>query len=169
MTTNKNLLYSRGSSIQCSVVTQMGRNPEKRRGRKWQPTPVFSPGKFHGQRSMLGYSPRGHKESGKSKSLTTTTMYMYSCSTLLYGRKEYNIVKQLNLTPTEVNLEKDNYCELAQSKSCNTKPRTFFLTVTKYLIYYRLYELWFQVSYWPNKYSMEALRFMLKYTQENAG
>ena len=25
--------------------------------RKWQPTPVFSPGKFHGQRSLAGYSP----------------------------------------------------------------------------------------------------------------
>ena len=30
--------------------------------RKWQPTPVLLPGKFHGQRS-LGYSPWGHKES----------------------------------------------------------------------------------------------------------
>ena len=30
--------------------------------RKWQPTPVFLPGKFHGQRSLAGYSPRGHKE-----------------------------------------------------------------------------------------------------------
>ena len=25
-------------------------------GRKWQPTPVFLPGKFHGQRSLVGYS-----------------------------------------------------------------------------------------------------------------
>ena len=30
--------------------------------RKWQPTPVFLPGKFHGQRSLVGYSPQGHKE-----------------------------------------------------------------------------------------------------------
>ena len=30
-------------------------------GREWQPTPVFLPGKFHGQRSLVGYSPRGHK------------------------------------------------------------------------------------------------------------
>ena len=29
--------------------------------RKWQPTPVFLPGKFHGQRSQVGYSPWGHK------------------------------------------------------------------------------------------------------------
>ena len=25
--------------------------------RKWQPTPIFLPGKFHGQRSLAGYSP----------------------------------------------------------------------------------------------------------------
>ena len=28
---------------------------------KWQPTPVFLPGKFHGQRSLVGYSPWVHK------------------------------------------------------------------------------------------------------------
>ena len=27
--------------------------------RKWQLTPVFLPGKFHGQRNMSGYSPWG--------------------------------------------------------------------------------------------------------------
>ena len=27
--------------------------------RKWQPTPVFLPGKSHGQRSLVGYSPWG--------------------------------------------------------------------------------------------------------------
>ena len=31
--------------------------------RKWHPTPVFLPGKSHGQRSLVGYSPWGHKES----------------------------------------------------------------------------------------------------------
>ena len=30
--------------------------------RKWQPTPVFLPGKLHGQKSPAGYSPWGHKE-----------------------------------------------------------------------------------------------------------
>ena len=29
---------------------------------KWQPTPVFLPGKSHGRRSLVGYSPRGRKE-----------------------------------------------------------------------------------------------------------
>ena len=31
--------------------------------REWQATLVFLPGKFHGQRSLVGYSPWGHKES----------------------------------------------------------------------------------------------------------
>ena len=30
--------------------------------RKWQSTPLFLPGKFHGQRSLASYSPWGHKE-----------------------------------------------------------------------------------------------------------
>ena len=30
--------------------------------RKWQPTPVLLLGKFHGQRSLVGYSLWGHKE-----------------------------------------------------------------------------------------------------------
>ena len=29
---------------------------------KWQP-PVFLPGKFHGQRSLVSYNPWGHKKS----------------------------------------------------------------------------------------------------------
>ena len=31
------------------------------RRRKWQPTPVFLPGKSHGDRSLVGYSLRGHR------------------------------------------------------------------------------------------------------------
>ena len=31
--------------------------------KKWQPTPVFLPGESHGQRSLVGYSPWGCKES----------------------------------------------------------------------------------------------------------
>ena len=31
--------------------------------RKWQPTPVFLPEKSHGQRNLVGYHPKGGKES----------------------------------------------------------------------------------------------------------
>ena len=30
--------------------------------RKWPPTPVFLPGESHGPRSLVSYSPWGHKE-----------------------------------------------------------------------------------------------------------
>ena len=38
-----------------------------RRGRL--PTPVFWPGESHGQRSLVGYSPQGHKESDTTEQL----------------------------------------------------------------------------------------------------
>ena len=37
--------------------------------RKWQPTPVFMPGKSHGLRSPVGYSPWGCKESDTTERL----------------------------------------------------------------------------------------------------
>ena len=37
--------------------------------RKWQPTPVFLPGKSHGWRSLVGYSPWGRKESDMTEQL----------------------------------------------------------------------------------------------------
>ena len=40
-------------------VQPLGREDPWRR--KWQPTPGFLPGKSHGQRSLVGYSPGEHK------------------------------------------------------------------------------------------------------------
>ena len=37
--------------------------------RQWQPTPVFLPGKSHGRRSLVGYSPWGLKESDTTEQL----------------------------------------------------------------------------------------------------
>ena len=37
----------------------------------WQPTPVFLPGESHGQRSLVGYSPRGCKEFNTTERLST--------------------------------------------------------------------------------------------------
>ena len=53
-------------TFQCRRPKRQGFNPWVRKipwSRKWQSTPVFLPGKFHGQRSLAGYSPWGHKES----------------------------------------------------------------------------------------------------------
>ena len=39
--------------------------------RKGQPTPVFLPEEFHGQRSLVGYSPWGLKESDTTELLNS--------------------------------------------------------------------------------------------------
>ena len=48
--------------------------------RKWQPTLVFLPGKFHGQRNLAGYRPWGRKPVGhdlvtKMKAKKSVTLY----------------------------------------------------------------------------------------------
>ena len=40
----------------------------------WQPTPIFLPGEFHGQSSLVGYSPWGCKE------LDTTEATQHTCT-----------------------------------------------------------------------------------------
>ena len=56
-----------GSEVKASICLQcrrpgfipwVGKIPWRR---KWQATPVFLPGKSHGGRSLVGYSPRGHR------------------------------------------------------------------------------------------------------------
>ena len=44
-----------------NLIPGLERSPTWRRA--WQPTPVFLPEESHGQRSLVGYSPCGHKES----------------------------------------------------------------------------------------------------------
>ena len=39
------------------------------------PIPVFLLGKPHGQRSLAGYSPRGHKESDTTEYAFTNTLH----------------------------------------------------------------------------------------------
>ena len=50
--------------------------------RKWQPTPVFLPGKSHGQRSLVGYRSWGCKELDTTERLSTQ-----ACRLMLLGRK----------------------------------------------------------------------------------
>ena len=58
--------YPRGGSgspirLRCRrprLIPESGRSPEE----GWQPTPVFLPGKSHGQRSLADYSQKGQKD-----------------------------------------------------------------------------------------------------------
>ena len=55
--------------------------------REWLPTLVFLPGEFHGQRSLVGYGPWGHKELDMAEWLTLSHSllfqhgYLENCST----------------------------------------------------------------------------------------
>ena len=42
--------------------------------RQWQPTPVLLPGESHGGRSLVGYSPWGHKELDTTERLHSLTL-----------------------------------------------------------------------------------------------
>ena len=52
--------------------------------RKWQPTPVFLPEESHGQRSLAGYSPWGHKESDTTGRLTFSRVNVMISSADIY-------------------------------------------------------------------------------------
>ena len=65
-------------SIRTSLVAQMVKRLSTVREtwvrkirwrRKWQSTPVLLPGKFHGQRSLVGYSSWGRKKSDTTERL----------------------------------------------------------------------------------------------------
>ena len=58
----KNLLANTGDTRDVGLISESGRSFGVGNG-KWKPTPVFLTGKFHRQRSMVGYSPWGCKES----------------------------------------------------------------------------------------------------------
>ena len=51
--------------------------------RKWQPTPVFFPGEFHGQRSLAGYSPWGGQESDRTERLSLNSGCFLDSETLV--------------------------------------------------------------------------------------
>ena len=56
------------SAMQETQIRSLGQEDPPWR-RKWQPTPVLLPGKSHGQRSLVGYSRGGHKESDTTEQL----------------------------------------------------------------------------------------------------
>ena len=69
--------------------------------RKRQPTPVFLPGESHGQRKVVGHSPRGCKESDMTEQLTqsnySSTNTTYSFLNLLYTKKNNLLITFLPL------------------------------------------------------------------------
>ena len=86
-------------------VWSLGREdpPEK----EWQPTLVFLPGESHGRRSLVGYSPWGHKESDTTEWLNWTEKV--SGSTKWYQEKHLN--QEINI----LNCTSNNWLLVPQS------------------------------------------------------
>ena len=55
------------SRAHCSIIPNSQDTKTTIRRRQWQPTPVLSPGKSHGRRSLVGCSPWGRYESATTE------------------------------------------------------------------------------------------------------
>ena len=75
-------LNSKESTCQCrrhQFDPWIGKIPWRK---KWQPTPVFLPGKSHGQRSLVGYSPWGCKRVGLDWATKRNNKSVVDCRTV---------------------------------------------------------------------------------------
>ena len=70
----KNLPANAGNIRDVGSIPGSGRSPWKR---AWQPTPVILPRESRGQRSLVGYSPWGHKESDMTEVTACTHAHGY--------------------------------------------------------------------------------------------
>ena len=62
--------------------------------RAWLPSPVFLPGELHGQRTLVGYSPWGCKESDMTEQLSTElSMFIDYSQSLGSQRKSFSVWK----------------------------------------------------------------------------
>jgi len=59
----------------CEFNPWVGRIPWKR---AWWPTPIFLPGESHGQRSLVGYSPWGHRLEHDWSDLARTHVWLFA-------------------------------------------------------------------------------------------
>ena len=96
------VLSSRESTCQCRrhrrcrFKPSIGKIPWRR---KWQPTPVFLPGKFHGQRSLVDYSPWGHEESNMTEH-AHTMMYRVQIYEIFWTVERHQVYAISNV-PTQ--------------------------------------------------------------------
>ena len=80
----------------------VGKNPWRR---EWQSTPVFSPGKFRGQRGLEGYSPWSCKRvrhDWEAKTFTLCNLYRFSSWNEVFLPREPECRPQRVLLPPSV-------------------------------------------------------------------
>ena len=70
----KNTPANEGDAKDAGFIPGLRRSPEEGNGN----TPVLLPGKFHGQKSLVGYSPWGCKESDMTECSTHTCTHTHT-------------------------------------------------------------------------------------------
>ena len=91
-------------------------------GERWQLAPAFLPGKSHGQRCLVGYSPWGHKESDMTYQLNNNNKIIRrkfdSFSDLFTATLRFNFIWFLNI-----------YYPFCYSKFCGFFHVLFYLCI----------------------------------------
>ena len=65
-------------------IQSLGReDPLEESNPLWQPTPVFLPGEFHGQKSLAGYSPWGRQQLDTTEAIQHTHTHTHTSSLML--------------------------------------------------------------------------------------
>ena len=86
---------------------------------KWQPTPVFMPGKFHGRRSLLGYSPWGCKESDTTERLHFLSLSLSNTSSMVDFKPQTWIWEDVSLVGSQACVQASSSIPLIQATLLN--------------------------------------------------
>ena len=76
--------FDLGKFLPCMPIL----NYNHRHKHKWQPTPVFLPGKSHGWRNLVGYSPWGRKELD-----TTERLHFFTFTFTLWDKLLFELIQ----------------------------------------------------------------------------
>ena len=83
--------------IQWSLANDLIIHAHIMRRRQWHPTPVLLPGKSHGWRSLVGYSPQGRNESDMTegiehaRTVISKEKYMFVLHSQFWNRAAKNL------------------------------------------------------------------------------
>ena len=84
------------------------------RRRKWKRAPIFLPEKFHGQRTLVGYGPRGHKESDRTEWLSTQYIQKLKKTMLVSDKQTGDLKRKIYKQEYDI-VEFKNICEVKKS------------------------------------------------------
>ena len=90
--------FSFSIKLESRLLGEISITSDMQRRRQWQPTPVLLPGKSHGWRSLVGYSPWGRKESDTTERLPFPMYYLLILLAVILQRAELFILLKLSLS-----------------------------------------------------------------------